>query len=147
MDGVRRIWGGSFHDYWFTDDAILKVRLVSQAITLIGIVVLFVLAFLYGVIFGLVLGVILSALLYVVGGQLAKRRHPQIAGLSVQDVQQKGLVTLRVPYSVISRAELKGNRLTVFVEGRRIRIKIPQDDLQVVQSLLRSKLPDTFSVS
>jgi len=146
MDGVRRIWGGSFHDYWFTDNAILKVRLVPRAFTLVGIVVLLALALLYGV-FGLILGAAVSALVYVIGGLFARRRHPRIAEFSAQDIQQKGLVTLRVPYSVISRAELRGNRLSVFVEGRRIRIKIPEDDLQGVQSLLRSKLADTFSVS
>jgi hypothetical protein len=143
---VLRIWGGSYHDYWFTDDAILKVRLVPQAITLLGIVVLVGLTALLGIV-GVIIGAAVAALIYVTSGRLAKGRRDQIASMSVQEVREKGLVTLRIPYSVVSGAQIKGARLTISVEGRKVRVKVPQDSLQEVQTLLRSKMRDSFSVS
>jgi hypothetical protein len=142
---VLRIWGGSYHDYWFTDDAILKVRLVPQAITLLGIVVLVGLTALLGIV-GVIIGAAVAALIYVTSGRLAKGRRDQIASMSVQEVREKGLVTLRIPYSVVSGAQIKGARLTISVEGRKVRVKVPQDSLQEVQMLLRSKMGDSFSV-
>lgn len=145
MGSVIRVWGGSYHDYWFTNDAVLKVRLVSQVLTLVGIVVLVALTALFAII-GVVLGAIVAIIIYFAGGSIAKRKRVWVAELSPKQVQDIGLVTLRVPYSVVSRAELKGTRLTIFVEGRRIRIKVGQENLQSLQLLLRSKLPDSFTM-
>ncbi len=145
MGSVIRVWGGSYHDYWFTDDAVLKVRLVSQVLTLGGIVVLVVLTALLAIV-GVILGAIVAVTIYFAGGSIARRKRVRVAELSPKQVQDIGLVTLRVPYSVISRAELKGTRLTIFVEGRRIRIKVGQENLQSLQLLLRSKLPDAFTM-
>lgn len=146
MAQVLRIWSGSYHDYWFTDDAVLKVRLVPQAITILGIVVLVGLTFLLGIV-GVILGAIIAALIYLASGRLAKSRRDMIGGMSVQDVKQKGLVTLRIPYSVISGADLKGDRLTISVEGRKVRVKVPDDDQQGLKTLLSSKLGTNFGVS
>jgi len=143
---VLRIWGGSYHDYWFTDDAILKVRLVPQAITLIGIVILVALTALFST-FGVILGAVLAVIIYLWSGRLAKSRRHRVASMSVTDLKERGLVTLRIPYSVISEAGIKGNKLTVSVEGRKVRVKVSDDSLQKLQSLLRSKMPDRFSFS
>ena len=146
MGNVIRVWGGSYHDYWFTDDAILKVRLISRVATLVGIVVLVVLTALFATA-GAILGALVAVIIYFVGGRMAKSKRPKIAELSPKQVRDKGLVTLRVPYSVISKAELRGARLTIFVEGRKIRIKTEQESLQNLQLLLRSKLADSFTVT
>jgi antitoxin component of MazEF toxin-antitoxin module len=138
-----RVWGGSYHDYWFADDAILKVRLVPQIITIIGIIVLVALTLIFSV-SGVVVGAVFAVATYLASGRLAKSRRSRMALLTVQQAQQKGLVTLRIPYSVVSQAELKGRRLTLSVEGRKIRVNIPQQYLADVQSLLSSKLPGDF---
>jgi antitoxin component of MazEF toxin-antitoxin module len=138
-----RVWGGSYHDYWFADDAILKVRLVPQIITIIGIIVLVALTLIFSV-SGVVIGAVFAVATYLASGRLAKSRRSRMALLTVQQAQQKGLVTLRIPYSVVSQAELKGRRLTLSVEGRKIRVNIPQQYLADVQSLLSSKLPGDF---
>jgi hypothetical protein len=96
---------------------------------------------------GVIIGAAVAALIYVTSGRLAKGRRDQIASMSVQEVREKGLVTLRIPYSVVSGAQIKGARLTISVEGRKVRVKVPQDSLQEVQTLLRSKMRDSFSVS
>jgi hypothetical protein len=146
LDQVLRIWGGSYHDYWFTDDAILKVRLVPQTITLVGIVILVALTALLGIL-GVIIGAVVAGVIYVTSGNLAKRRRGTVADMSVQELQQKGLVTLRIPYSVVSRADIKGTRLTVSVEGRKVRVKIPEDDMPKLQSILRSKMADRYNFS
>jgi hypothetical protein len=146
LSKILQVWGGSFHDYWFTDDAVLKVRLVPQAITLVGIVVLVGLTALLGIL-GVIIGAVVAVLIYVASGRLAKRRRDKVASMSVQEVRQKGLVTLRIPYSVVSGAELRGNKLVISVEGRKVRVKVPEEDQQQLQTLLRSKLGDEFSVS
>jgi hypothetical protein len=143
---VLRNWGGSYHDYWFTDDAILKVRLVPQTVTIVGIVILVALTALFSI-FGVIVGAVVAGLIYVESGRLAKRRRVWIADMSVQELKDKGMVTLRIPYSVISDAEIKGNRLIVSVEGRKVRVKVSEDNLQKLQSLLRSKMADRFTFS
>lgn len=139
------MWGGSYHDYWFTDDAVLKVRLVPQIITVVGILVLLVLTFVLGIV-GVLIGAAIAAATYFASGRLARSRRAGISLLSPQQVREKGLVILRIPYSVISRAEISGRRLTIFVEGRRIRVNVPDEELPGLQSMLRSKLSDGLSV-
>jgi hypothetical protein len=146
MDQILRVWGGSYHDYWFTDDAILKVRLVPQMITIIGIVILVALTALFGIV-GVLAGAVVAALIYVTSGRLAKRRRDLFARMSVQEVRQRGLVTLRIPYSVASGAEIKGTRLTISVEGRKVRVRVPEEIIPRLGSLLRAKMGDNFSVS
>jgi hypothetical protein len=146
LDQVLRIWGGSYHDYWFTTDAILKVRLVPQAITLVGIVILVGLTALLGVV-GVIIGAVVATVIYLASGRLAKSRRGRVASMSVQEIQKKGIVTLRIPYSVISGAEIKGTRLTLSVEGRKVRVKVPKESLEKLEALLRSKMGDSFSIS
>jgi hypothetical protein len=146
MTRVLRIWGGSYHDYWFAEDAVLKVRLVPQIITIIAIVVLVALTLLFSVI-GIVVGAAFAVATYLVSGRLAKSRRNRIALLSAKEAQEKGLVTLRIPYSLITRAEFKGRRLAMSVEGRKVRVNVPKDDLKDLQSVLRSKLPDNLTIS
>jgi hypothetical protein len=141
MDQVLRVWGGSYHDYWFTEDAVLRVRLVPTAITVLGIFVLVILTLLLGII-GLIIGAAVTVLIYLSSGRLAKGRRGLVAGLTVQQVKERGMVTLRIPYSVVTSAEFKGNRLTLNVEGRKIKINVPQEDLPRLRVLIRSKLPD-----
>jgi hypothetical protein len=143
---VLRIWSGSYHDYWFTDDAVLKVRLVPASITLLGILVLVGLTALFAVI-GVIIGAVVALLIYVASGRIAKHRRERVVGMSVQELKQMGMVTLRIPYSVISEAELKRNRLIISVEGRKVRVKVPEGDQQDLQTLLRSKLGGNFSIS
>jgi hypothetical protein len=141
LDQVLRVWGGSYHDYWFTEDAILRVRLVPTAITVLGIFVLVILTLLLGII-GLIIGAAVTVLIYLSSGKLAKGRRGLVAGLTVQQVKERGMVTLRIPYSVVTSAEFKSNRLTLNVEGRKIKISVSQADLPRLRVLIRSKLPD-----
>lgn len=145
-DDVLRIWGGSYHDYWFTQDAMLKVRLVSRAITILGIVVLALLTAFLGIV-GVIIGAGVAVLIYLLSGNLAKRKRDDIGRFSVEEAKDRGLVTLIVPYTVISEAELRGNRLTLTVEGRRIRVKVAQDHRERLRSLLAGKLGRNFSFS
>jgi hypothetical protein len=146
LNKIVRIWGGSYHDYWFTDDAILKVRLVPISITILGIVILVALTAVLGI-FGVVIGAAVAFVIYLTSGRIAKRRRHRVLDLSPDDLKRRGLVTLRVPYSLVSEAEIKGNRLTISVEGRKIRIKIPEDDMSKLQALLRVKIGTSFFVS
>jgi hypothetical protein len=143
---VLRIWGGSYHDYWFTDDAVLKVRLVPQTFTIIGIVVLVALTAFLGIT-GVLLGALIAALIYFASKRIAMSRRARTASLSVQDVRRRGMVTLRIPYSVVSHAEIEGNRLTLSIDGRKVRVNVPEEDLQRLESLLQTKLPSNFSTS
>ncbi len=143
MGQVLKIWGGSFHDYWFAEDAILKVRLVPQSLTLFGIILLVVLTALLGIT-GVILGALIAVLIYLGSKRIAVGRRARAVGLSVQDVQRRGIVTLRIPYSVISSAEIKGTRLTLSIDGRKVRVNIPEENLQELQSLLREKLSSNF---
>lgn len=146
MSQVLRVWGGSYHDYWFADDAILKVRLVPQSLTIAGIVILVALTALLGIL-GVIFGALVAVVIYYAGRSIARRRRDFAASLSVQDVRRRGMVTLRIPYSLVSEAVLKGDRLTLSVEGRKVRVKVPDEDLPKLQSLLRQKLPDSVSIS
>lgn len=146
LSQVLRVWGGSYHDYWFADDAILKVRLVPQSLTIAGIVILVALTALLGIL-GVIFGALVAVVIYYAGRSIARRRRDFAASLSVQDVRRRGMVTLRIPYSLVSEAVLKGDRLTLSVEGRKVRVKVPDEDLPKLQSLLRQKLPDSVSIS
>lgn len=146
MGQVLRIWGGSFHDYWFAEDAILKVRLVPQSLTLAGIIVLVALTALLGIT-GVILGALIAVLIYLGSKRIAVGRRARTLDLSVQDVQRRGIVTLRIPYSVISDAEIRGTRLTLSIDGRKVRVSVPEENLQELESLLRTKLSSNFTVS
>lgn len=146
MEQVLRVWGGSFSDYWFAEDAILKVRLVPQALTIVAIVALVLLTLLFGII-GVIAGAFFAVLLYFAGGRIARTRRGRVAELAPREAQDRGIVTLRIPYSVITEANVKGNRLTLSVEGRKLRVKFPEGDSERLRSLLREKLPDRFSVA
>ncbi len=146
MSQVLRVWGGSYHDYWFADDAILKVRLVPQSLTIAGIVILVALTAILGIL-GVIFGALVAVVIYYAGRSIARRRRDFAASLSVQDVRRRGMVTLRIPYSLVSEAVLKGDRLTLSVEGRKVRVKVPDEDMPKLQSLLRQKLPDSVSIS
>lgn len=91
---------------------------------------------------GVIIGALVALVIYYSGRSIARRRRGYTASLSIQDVRRRGMVTLRIPYSLISSAQLKGARLTLSVEGRKVRIKVPDEDLPKLQSLLRQKLPD-----
>lgn len=145
MGQVLRIWGGSYHDYWFAEDAILKVRLVPQTLTIVGIATLVVLTALLGIT-GVILGALIAVLIYFAGKRIAVGRRARTVSLSVQDVQRLGMVTLRIPYSVVSDAEIKGRRLTLSIDGRKIRVSVPEEDLQNLESLLQAKLGSNFSI-
>jgi hypothetical protein len=146
LDQVLRIRGSRYSDYWFAEDAILKVRLAPQALTLLAIVVLVLLTALFGIV-GVITGALTAVLLYFVGGWIANGRRDRVSGLTVKEAQGLGLVTLRIPYSVVSQVEMTATHLAISVEGRTLRVRVSEDASQRLQSLLREKLSDRFSAS
>jgi hypothetical protein len=146
MDGVVRIWGGNYYDYWFTDDAFLRVRLTSRSTVLSAFVIFLALAILFGLL-GAIVGIVLSALIYSRIGKSANNRRALFDTMSVQELEQKRLVNLRIPYSTISVAELRGSRLTLTVGDRQTKISFPKASLQELQSVLQSKMGGRFTVS
>lgn len=113
---------------------------------MVGIVLLVVLTALLGIT-GVLLGALIAVLIYLGSKRIAVGRRARTVGLSVEDAQRRGIVTLRIPYSVISNAEIKGARLTLLVDGRKVRVNVPEENLQELESLLRSKLSSNFSTS
>ncbi len=146
MDGIVKVWGGSYWDYWFTENEILRVSLVSQTVVIVAILLMATLGFLLGLI-GITIGVVVLVLVYARVRRTAKKRRSQLEGRSIDDLVGSKMIGLRIPYSDVSHAELGSGQISIFYRRRRIRMKVPPGDLPQLDTLLRSKLGDKLTVS
>ncbi len=146
MDGILKIWSGSYWDYWFTENEILRVSLVSQTVLIVAVLLTATLGFLLGLI-GITIGVVVLLVVYARVRRTARKRRSQLEGKSIDDLVGSKMIGLRIPYSEVSRAELGSGQISIFYGRRRIRMKVPPGDIPQLDALLRSKLGDRLTVS
>jgi hypothetical protein len=147
LDGILRIRGGSYWDYWFTESEVLRVKLVSQSVLLIALLLMLTLTVVFGVI-GALLGLLALLLVYLRIGRTARKRRSMLEGKTVDELLgHSRMIDLRIPYSEVSRAELATGKLTLLAGHRKIRIKILPTDFEQLRAHLQSKLGEKLVMS
>jgi hypothetical protein len=124
LNGILKIQGGSYWDYWFTENEIAKVNLVSQSVLLVALLLMPTLTMVFRIM-GAVFGVLALLLVYSRIGRTARKRRSALEGKDVEEVAHARMIDLRMPYSEASGAELASGKLTVWSGRRKIRVRIP----------------------
>ena len=145
MEGILRVGGGAYWDYWFAEREIVRVSLVSQSVVLIALLVMLTLTVLFRII-GALIGVLVLVFVYSRIGKTARKKRSMLEDKSIEDSALGKMIDLHVPYSEVTRAELARGRLTVVFGHRKVRIKIPPGDAAEVEALLQSKLAEKLTV-
>ncbi len=139
---IHDLWG--WHDYWLTEEAVMKLRVTPWTLYLL-VWLAIAMALLLTTGFGGVLGGTVSfAVTYPPTRWLASRRRRVMARWSNADVISHGKLELCLPYSSIVSGEVKGPTIRLKWSNKKLEFNARKSEVTQVKRFLESRLANRF---
>jgi len=148
---VLKVKDGPYWDYWLTDDGILRVKVLSDwsryAFMVSGDLAA-ILSFLYFLAASPLFILFLTATLVelIVLYAVTRSRRRALLLLSPENLVRQGRISRRVTWTQVSSVELKGARVTIRWDTRKIRLRLAMGFVPSVHEFLRLRVPQRLTL-